>query len=291
MVRVLVVGANGKTGRHVVAALQARKEPLFIRGLGRTPITIEGVEAVQGDLEVPADRARAVEGMDAVIHYAPSMHPRETAMGTGMIDAAVAAKVKLFVYISVIHPQIDDLLNHQAKLAVESYLIDTDLDWTILRPQHYMQNLDVPRAIESGQVMLPTHITAVLAHVDMADLAEAAAKVALEPGHRYAAYDISGSNSDDLSTEQISAVISRIAQRPIAAREGTAAQFVAVLTQGHTMTNYATEATHRLSGYYARRGIKGNPNVLTWLLGRAPTSFDAYVTRCVETMNANSSRT
>lgn len=286
MVRILVVGANGKTGLHVIAALQARKEPIFIRGFGRSPITLPGVEAIQGDLEVPADRARAVAGVDVVVHYSPSMHPRETAMGTGMIDAAVAAGVKRFVYISVIHPQIDDLMNHEAKLAVESYLIDTDLDWTVLRPQHYMQNIDIRRAIESGEVVLPTPITAVLGHVDMVDLAEAAAKVALEPGHSFAAYDISGSRSEDLSTEQICAAISRLSGRPVEAREGTVAQFLARAAKGQAMTSYAIEAVHRLSGYYGRRGIKGNPNVLSWLLGRAPTSFDAYVARCIETMQS-----
>jgi hypothetical protein len=35
----------------------------------------------------------------------------------------------------------------------------------------------------------------------------------------------------------------------------------------------------RLFDHYGRYGITGNPNVLTWLLGRPPTSFDEYVQR------------
>ena len=29
--------------------------------------------------------------------------------------------------------------------------------------------------------------------------------------------------------------------------------------------------------YYNRHGLRGNPNVLAWLLGRRPTSFDEFV--------------
>jgi hypothetical protein len=31
---------------------------------------------------------------------------------------------------------------------------------------------------------------------------------------------------------------------------------------------------------YARDGLKGNPNVLGWLLGRPPTSLAAFAARC-----------
>jgi len=35
----------------------------------------------------------------------------------------------------------------------------------------------------------------------------------------------------------------------------------------------------RLFDHYGRYGISGNSNVLSWLLGRRPTSFDQYVRR------------
>jgi hypothetical protein len=31
--------------------------------------------------------------------------------------------------------------------------------------------------------------------------------------------------------------------------------------------------------YYARHGLAGNPNVLTWLLGRAPTTLVEFARR------------
>lgn len=275
--RILVVGANGKTGRHVIAALKARPERPVIRGFSRSAVLADGVEKMQGDLDTPADRARAVAGMDAVIHYGPAFDPRETSMGTGMIDATVAAGVRRFIYISVIHPEIDDLMNHQAKLAVESYLLDTNLDWTILRPQHYMQNIDARAAVGSGQLHVPT--SAVVGHVNMADLAEAVAKVALEPGHSYATYDIS--SNEHLSLDDICAVLSRVSGKRVRGGVIPTDKLVEMMSAHHPLPAYTVEAAYRLFGYYSRRGLRGNPNTLTWLLGRQPTSFEQYVARCL----------
>jgi uncharacterized protein YbjT (DUF2867 family) len=277
-VNVLIVGAAGKTGRHVIAALRARPEPLRIRGAGRHPLPPGLVDdAVLGDLHSPDDRRRAVEGMDVVVHYAAAFDPRETAMGTGMIDAAAAAGVKRFIYISVIHPAIDDLLNHKAKLAVEAYLLNSDLDWTVVRPQHYMQNIDVPTVVQQGHLSMPFDTGTRLCHVDMVDVAEAVAKVVVEPGHAYAAYDLS--SSDDLTVVEICDAISRAAGRTVVPRAIPPKAVIEHLFAGHTGSSYSIEALHRLFGYYERRGIRGNPNVASWLLGRPPGGFDAYVAR------------
>ena len=37
----------------------------------------------------------------------------------------------------------------------------------------------------------------------------------------------------------------------------------------------------RMNGHYDHYGFLGNPNVLTWLLGRPPTRFDAYLQRLI----------
>lgn len=273
----LVTGARGKTGRHVIAALKARENCPPIRGFGRSAYDTSGIEYVAGDLECPEDRARAVAGVDCVIHYAPPFHPRETAFGTGMIDAAKAAGVKHFIYISVIHPQIEDLLNHRAKLAVEAYLINAGIDWTILRPQHYMQNIDVARVVGTGALTVPYPVTTVLGHVDMADVAEAAAKVALEPGHFRATYDLAA--DAQLSPTDICNSISAESGKMVNAVEIAPAEVLEMARHFLPAGAYTEEALYRLFGYYARRGIHGNSNVLTWLLGRTPTSFEAYVRR------------
>ncbi len=279
--RVLVTAARGKTGRRVIAALREQPD-IAVRALSRGNFeapAFDGVECIAGDMDDPAIRALAVQGVDLVIHYAPPMHPREVAMGTGMIDAAVAAGVLRFIYISVIHPEIDDLVNHKAKLQVEGHLINSGLQWTVLRPQHYFQNIDVLGALVQGVLMAPYPPSTKLGHVDMNDLVEAVVKVALEPGHGYATYDIA--SAEHLSVTQLCETITELTGKVVAAREISPVDVVAHIAAAHPLTAYSQEAFHRLFGYYARRGIMGNPNVLTWLLGRPPRTLRDYVANCI----------
>lgn len=96
---VLVTAANGRTGRYVIEALRRKLSDVKIRAFARSSAG-HADETVIGDFEDPQARRKAVDGVDTVIHYGPPMHPRETAYGTAMVDAAVAAGVRRFVYIS-----------------------------------------------------------------------------------------------------------------------------------------------------------------------------------------------
>lgn len=278
--KVLVTAARGKTGRRIIDALRrAGGSDLSIRALSRSPLEHGDVEMVIGDMDDPAVRERAVAGADLVIHYGPTMHPREVSMGTGMIDAARAANVARFVFISVIHPEIEDLLNHQSKLRIEAHLINSGLDWTVLRPQHYFQNIDPASAIAQGFLAMPYPSTTSLGHVDMNDLADAAAIVALEQGHSFATYDIS--SDEHLTVDALAATISQISGAEVVPREVNPYDIIKHMGAHRTVSAYTEEAFHRLTGYYARRGISGNSNVLTWLLKRKPGGFEEYVRRCL----------
>ena len=277
---ILVSAANGKTGRSVIAALLARGDAPTIRAFSRSPgKTPDGVVQVHGDMTEPRDVASALRGVQTVIHYAPPLGPGEVAMGMNMINAAQAAGVRRFIFVSVIHPEIDDLMNHQAKLAIEAYLINSRMEWTVLRPQHYMQNIDVNRVVKEGRLGFPYPVETVLGHVDMRDLAEATAKVAVEPGHAFATYDMDG--NQHLSTSQMAEVISRVSGKSVEAVALDPTTVIAAMAKhwGEPMSDYTIDAFHRLFGYYARHGIYGNANVLTWLLGRPPGTFEDYVSR------------
>jgi uncharacterized protein YbjT (DUF2867 family) len=279
--KILISAPNGRTGRHIVAALRERDPALVLRGVSRSPAANVD-DAIIGDMDDPSVRLRAVEGVDMVIHYGPPFHPRETSMGTGMIDAAKQAGVRRFIFVSVIHPEIDDLMNHKAKLAIEAHLINSGLDWTVLRPQHYMQSVDVLRAIREGRLVQPYPPEAVLDHVDMNDMAAAAAKVATEAGHIYATYDLSA--NEPLSVQGICDILSRISGRTVEPVRLDPAAMVEMFCQNapRLRNTYSIEARHRLIGYYTRVGIFGNSNVLTWLLGRKPGSYEAHVRRLLQ---------
>lgn len=45
------------------------------------------------------------------------------------------------------------------------------------------------------------------------------------------------------------------------------------------VSGYSIDAMDRMCFHSSRYGLVGNPNVLTWLLARAPTTFAEYVHR------------
>lgn len=243
------------------------------------------IDCLCGDLENPVDRAAAVEGIDAVVHYAPAFHPREAAMGTGMIDAAVTAGVKRFIYVSALHAQATGVPGNGAKLAVEGHLAEVaaaaDLEWTILRPQTYMQNIDVAAAVASGTLACPCSTDRPQSYLDLADLAEVVARILVEDGHAFATYDLA--NDESLSTTDIALLVSRVSGHPITAAEISPQEMASTLQGAGPGYAHVAEAMQRLTAWQVRSGGRGNAGALRALLGRAPTRFEDYVRRCLPT--------
>jgi uncharacterized protein YbjT (DUF2867 family) len=278
---ILVTAANGRTGRSVVRALTRAGQRVRAFDIDASVEELAGegaAETVVGDMLDPSDLRRAVEGVASVVHIGPPMHPREAEMGHAVVDAAREAGVGHFVQFSVTHPQLEPLLNHQAKLAVERVLLLSRMPFTILQPMHYMQNIDIPRVVADGVLHQPYSLDTRLAHVDLEDVAEVAAKV-LDEGerHHHATYELCG--DDFLNAYELAEVISAESGRPVSAEQ---VAFSAGATTGLGSSeedDYRQDALFRLFDHYGRYGITGNSNVLRWLLARPPTRFAEYVRR------------
>jgi uncharacterized protein YbjT (DUF2867 family) len=244
-------------------------------GLGAT-------EALVGDLLEPRDVSRAVDGVRIVIHIGPPLHPREAEMGHAVVTAARRSGVKHIVQFSVTHPQLEPLLNHQAKLALEQLVLLSRIPFTILQPMHYMQNTDVAQVVATGLYRQPYSLDTPLAHVDLLDVAEVTALIVGDVvRHAFATYELCG--DDFLNGHQLAQCISEVSGRPIATQVTPAP--LDVQEEGHSseVDDYHHDAMFRLFDHYGRYGITGNSNVLTWLLGRSPGSFRDYASRSLAT--------
>src|SRR3989442_155611 len=75
---VLVTGASGLVGSHVVEALVARGETVraLVRPASRAAAAPLGAEAVAGDVTDPAGWQRAAHGVRAIVHAAAIVHRR-----------------------------------------------------------------------------------------------------------------------------------------------------------------------------------------------------------------------
>jgi uncharacterized protein YbjT (DUF2867 family) len=208
------------------------------------------------------------------------MHQREGDMGRIVVSEARRANVEHVVLFSVTHPQLDQLLNHRAKLEVERHLLLSRLPFTILQPTYYMQNIDVAAAVATGVLRQPFAIDTRLAHVNLVNVADITAQVvAGGESHYYATYELCG--SDHRSGREVAEVIASESGRPVAVEAVKMTAGSAAGPGSSEEDDYFVDSLLRILDHYERYGLTGNRNVLTWLLGRRPTSFAEYVRRAL----------
>jgi len=136
---VLVTGGTGVLGRHVVRLLRASGHRARI--FSRNPKGDD--DAVQGDLVTGAGIAKAVVGIDAIIHAASATTQitkyRETdVIGTRRLLAmAREAGVQRVVYVSIVGIDSVAYPYYKYKLAAEAIVEENILPWTILRATQF----------------------------------------------------------------------------------------------------------------------------------------------------------
>jgi hypothetical protein len=79
-----------------------------------------------------------------------------------------------------------------------------------------------------------------------------------------------------LSQTEVATVLGRALDRPVRAVAETVEDWCA---RASGLTEDACETLIRMFDYYAAHGLAGNPNVLGWLLGRAPTTLAEFAAR------------
>jgi NADH dehydrogenase len=146
--RVLVAGSTGVLGGEICRQLRAQNKP--VRGLVRTtsdevkPAALKdaGVELAIGDLYDKASLQKALVGITTVISTVSSTFSRQDGDSLqtvdeegqlNLVDAAVAAGVSKFVYVSFCEMPGDFPLQN-SKRKVEQHLRASGINFTILQP-------------------------------------------------------------------------------------------------------------------------------------------------------------
>ncbi|MFA9430365.1 SDR family oxidoreductase [Egicoccus sp. AB-alg2] len=272
---ILVTGAGGKTGRAVLRALVDAGAPAraLLRGpdrLADAPGLHGTVETVVGDQRDRDDLEAALDGVAAVYAIAPNLHPDEVVMGRALVDACRRRGLTRVVYHSVIHPQVRAMPHHADKGRVEELLVTSDLDWTILQPNAYLQNLrGYVDGLRDGVYAVPYATDRRLAMVDLDEVAEVAARCLVEGLGVHASFELSG--PAEVSADDVAAAAARALGRPVTAVRRDPATWVA------GQSGLCEETRRRLLAMltaYDQHGSPGDATVLGALLGRAPRGLD-----------------
>lgn len=134
---ILVTGATGNVGRHVVDGLIRAGES--VRAMTRAPETAgfpDGVEVVRGDLARRESLKAALEGVDRV-HLFPVPDTAEA-----FVQLAGAAGVQRIVVMSSVSAEYaEGDLSGDHHRAVERVVEASGIAWTHVRPGEFMTNL------------------------------------------------------------------------------------------------------------------------------------------------------
>lgn len=196
MKTILVTGASGNVGTHLVRELAARGERVraLVRDAKKARALLgDDVDAAVGDFADPSSIAAALDGVDRVFLLTPS-HPEMVTYERAVVDAAVAAGVQRVVKMSTVgaDPRSDGrFASWQGQC--EELLWASAIPAVVLRSSYHMTNVCFfAESIRStGKIFAPVD-DAKIAMVDRRDLAAVAALALTEEGHDGRTYVISG---------------------------------------------------------------------------------------------------
>jgi uncharacterized protein YbjT (DUF2867 family) len=184
-----VIGATGNTGRAVVKEL---------KGLGETPVCVvrnadKAKEVLGADAKTAIaeldDRAameKALQGTKRVF-IVTGHNPKSDVQQINVIDAAKAAGAEYVVKVSggrdVIGPNVESV-NGQAHYRIEEHLKKSGLQWCILSPGLFMQNIigQAANIKDQGKIIQPWPKDLPVALIDVRDTGALGARVLRDPG-------------------------------------------------------------------------------------------------------------
>jgi uncharacterized protein YbjT (DUF2867 family) len=279
---ILVTAARGNQGRLLIPRLLAAG--VALRACVRSDESARALRAagvtdvVVGDMSDPDVLAQAVDGVEKVYYVGPALHPEERDMGIAAIDAARAAGVRHFVFSSVLHAIITDLVQHEIKRDLEEYLISSGLEFTILQPANYMLDHRLKPAFAEGVFRLSWALDRLQSMVDLGDVTEVAAAVLAESDrHAGATYELVAPGR--YTAHDLAKIVSGVAGREVVAEQIDSEVFLKAALGSDSAAEFPYQARllRAISKRYSSHDFIGNPNVLTWLLGREPTTFEQFV--------------
>lgn len=281
---ILVTAAGGNQARHLIpklvgaglsvrASVRSEASAVRLRALGVREVLV-------GDLAEASVQQDAVRGVDKIYHVGATLSPGERTMGIGLIDAARAEGVEHFVFSSVVHSIVTDLVQHEIKRDVEEHLLASDLEFTILQPGNYMLPLKLRPAFERGVFELSWSLERRQSLVDLDDVTDVA-MMALTDSERHAAATYELVAPGRYTAHDLGATISRVLDRPISVAQIDADTYAEAWLGDRDPDSAVHELAvlRSISARYSAHDFVGNPNVLTWLLRREPTTFAQFAQR------------
>jgi len=279
--KILVLGATGNVGSALVKFLVEKGEQ--VKAATRHPADYPptgNVEPVALDFERPDTYASALVGVDRVfaITKTADIHADKTL--NPLIDQAKAAGVAHIILMTAMG--VDQAPEDVPIRRVELHLINSGVDYTILRPNWFMQNFSpgflLPMIQQGGTFYLAADDSKT-SLIDARDIAAVAAAVLTEEGHAGQEYTLTGGEAFTYS--EAAAILSEAANREInyvAIDDGAFRDALASAGWGPEQVGFFADLF-----YIVRQGwVAPVLPTVTNILGREPITLQQYALDYVE---------
>ncbi|MCB9100266.1 MAG: SDR family oxidoreductase [Anaerolineales bacterium] len=213
--KILVLGATGNVGSSIVEFLAQKGEQ--VKAATRHPADYpptDNVEPVAFDFDRPETYAPALAGVDRVFALTKTADIQADKTLIPLIDQAKAAGVTHIVLMTAIG--VDQAPEDVPIRRLELHLINSGIDYTILRPNWFMQNFSpgfLLPMIQQGGTFYLAAADSKTSFIDTRDIAAVAATALTEAGHAGQEYALTGSEA--YSYSEAAVILSEAANREI----------------------------------------------------------------------------
>jgi uncharacterized protein YbjT (DUF2867 family) len=277
MAMILVTTAGGNVGGELVKALSGRGAE-FRCGY-HSPEKAEKARATGLNTAVmdygKAETLRAaLQGIDRLFLASPAT-PAQPEQEAVMVEEARKAGVKRIVKLSVWRAPEESTTfarwNRQGEKKVEA----SGIPFTLLRPNSFMQNVVnfFSASIRAQNTFFLPGGNARISHIDVRDIASAAAVALTGEGHEGRAYDLSGPEA--LTYQQIAGLLSRLLGRTITYVNLPEEDFKKTLL-GLGAPEWQPAAFIDLMRYSNQGQASDVLGSVQQITGRKPTSFEQF---------------
>ena len=219
---ILVTGATGKLGQHVVelflSKMPAKDVCVAVRNPDKAaPWAARGVQVRQADYDEPESWVRALAGVQQVLLISSNELGKRFKQHKVVVDAACQSGVQLLAYTSILHAKTSKLALAGEHLETEEFIRKAAVPYVFLRNGWYFENYteNLQPALQHGAIAGCVNEGRIAA-ASRADYAAAAVAVLTGKGHENKAYELAGDKS--FSMHELAAEVARHSGKPVAYR-------------------------------------------------------------------------
>jgi NAD(P)H dehydrogenase (quinone) len=274
---IVITGATGKLGRHVVQALLERNVPAeeIVAG-GRSIEKLSdfaaiGVQVRAMDYADQASVTAALKGARKVLLISGSAVGERVAQHRTVIEAAKAEGVDLLVYTSIANADSSEMKLAEEHQATESLLSESGIPFALLRNGWYLENYtdQLPGTLAQGAVAGSAG-DGRISGASRADYAQAAAAVITADDQAGKVYELGGDEA--FTMDELAAEISAAAGKTITYQDLPAQEYAGMLAGVGVPEAFAEILADSDLGI-ARGDLLVTTGELRKLIGRPTTSL------------------